>query len=79
MEQIIQMIHHKNLTYFLNNAKKAKLQRNREIGAGEKASLLLKTVVDDIATTAELGSGKRRLLMFWECMELFYFGLHQQC
>ena len=36
------MIHHKNLTYFLNNAKKAKLQATREIGAGERASILLK-------------------------------------
>ena len=30
---IIQMIHHKNLTYFFNNAKKAKLQATREVGA----------------------------------------------
>ena len=29
---IIQMIHHKNLTYFFNNAKKAKLQATREVG-----------------------------------------------
>jgi hypothetical protein len=33
---ITQMIQHKNLTYFLNNAKKAKLQATREIGTGEK-------------------------------------------
>ena len=57
---IIQMIHHKNLTYFLNNAKKAKLQATREIGAGEKVSIIAKTTVVDIGTTAELGFGKRR-------------------
>ena len=42
---IIQMIHHKNLTYFLNNAKKAKLQATREIGTGERVSILAKTTV----------------------------------
>ena len=39
---IIQMIHHKNLTYFFNNAKKAKLQATREVGAAEKVKLLLR-------------------------------------
>ena len=58
---IIQMIHHKNITYFFNNAKKAKLQATREIGAGEKASIIAKTAVVDIGTTSELGFGKRRL------------------
>ena len=58
---IIQMIHHKNITYFFNNAKKAKLQATREIGAGEKASIIAKTAIVDIGTTAELGFGKRRL------------------
>ena len=58
---IIQMIHHKNLTYFLDNAKKAKLQATREIGAGERASIIAKTTVVDIGTTSELGFGKRRL------------------
>ena len=58
---IIQMIHHKNITYFFNNAKKAKLQATREVGAGEKASIIAKTTIVDIGTTAELGFGKRRL------------------
>ena len=57
---VIQMIHHKNLTYFLNNAKKAKLSAERKLGAGERMSIVAKTVVHDIATTAELGAGKRR-------------------
>ena len=58
---IIQMIHHKNITYFFNNAKKAKLQATREIGVAEKASSLAKTTIVDIGTTSELGFGKRRL------------------
>ena len=43
MGTIIQMIHHKNITYFFNNAKKAKLQATREVGSGEKVSIIAKT------------------------------------
>ena len=42
---IIQMVHHKNLTYFLNNAKKAKLSATKELGIGEKTSIIAKTTV----------------------------------
>ena len=71
---IVQMIHHKNLQYFFSNAKKAKLQATKEVGTGEKVSIIAKTVVHDIGTTAELGFGKRRLshvmgmygtILFW--------------
>ena len=71
---VIQMIHHKNITYFFNNAKKAKLSAERELGTGHKAAIIAKTVVHDIATTAELGIGKRRVahvlgmwgtILFW--------------
>ena len=48
MGTIIQMIHHKNITYFFNNAKKAKLQATREVGSGEKVSIIAKTVIHDI-------------------------------
>ena len=34
---IIQMIHHKNLKYFFENAKKAKLSATKELGIGEKS------------------------------------------
>jgi hypothetical protein len=79
---IIQMIHHKNITYFFNNAKKAKLQATREIGAGEKVSIIAKTAVVDIGTTAELGFGKRRLshvlgmygtIIFWVSSAMLVF------
>ena len=71
---IIQMIHHKNLTYFFNNAKKAKLAATKKLGIGEKTSIIAKTTVLDIGTTSELGFGKRRLahvlgmygtILFW--------------
>ncbi len=79
---IIQMIHHKNLTYFFNNAKKAKLQATREVGAAEKAKIIVKTTVYDIGTTSELGFGKRRLahvlgmygtIIFWIASAMLVF------
>ena len=79
---IIQMVHHKNLTYFFNNAKKAKLQATREVGAAEKAKIIAKTTVYDIGTTSELGFGKRRLahvlgmygtIIFWIASAMLVF------
>ena len=79
---IIQMIHHKYLTYFFNNAKKAKLQATREVGAAEKAKIIAKTTVYDIGTTSELGFGKRRLahvlgmygtIIFWIASAMLVF------
>ena len=79
---IIQMINHKNLTYFFNNAKKAKLQATREVGAAEKAKIIAKTTVYDIGTTSELGFGKRRLahvlgmygtIIFWIASAMLVF------
>ena len=80
---VIQMFHHKNLTYFFNNAKKAKLSAERELGSGERVAIIAKTVVHDIATTAELGIGKRRAahvlgmwgtIMFWVASVVMIFG-----
>ena len=39
---IIQMIHHKNLTYFFNNAKKAKLQAQEKLELLRRQKLLLR-------------------------------------
>ena len=71
---LVDIIHKKNVKYFFENAKKAKLSATRELGTGERASVIIKTVVNDIATTAELGAGKRRVahilgmygtILFW--------------
>jgi len=79
---VIQMIHHKNITYFLNNAKKAKLSAEKELSAGEKTAIIAKTIVHDIATTAELGAGKRRVahvmgmwgtILFWVSSVIMIF------
>ncbi len=80
---IIQMISHRNLTYFFNNdKKKQKLNATKELGVGEKVSIVAKTTVYDIGTTSELGFGKRRLahvlgmygtILFWVASAVLVF------
>ena len=57
---LLDIIHKKNVKYFFENAKKAKLSATKTLSAGEKISVISKTIVSDIATTSELGAGKRR-------------------
>jgi hypothetical protein len=58
---LIDILHKKNVKYFFDNAKKAKKNAEIELSATKRTSVILKTVAHDIATTAELGIGKRRV------------------
>ena len=58
---LLDIIHKKNVKYFFNNAKKAKKSATKSLTAGERISVISKTIVSDIATTSELGAGKRRV------------------
>ena len=60
MGTLLDIIHKKNVKYFFNNAKKAKLSATKTLSVGEKISVIFKTIFSDIATTSELGAGKRR-------------------
>ena len=71
---LVDIIHKKNVKYFFNNAKKAKLSATKTLSTGQKISVISKTIVSDIATTSELGAGKRRVahllgmygtILFW--------------
>ena len=71
---LVDIIHKKNVKYFFENAKKAKLSAIKTLSTGEKISVISKTIVSDIATTSELGAGKRRMahllgmygtILFW--------------
>jgi len=71
---VVDIIHKKNVKYFFENAKKAKKSATRKLRAGEKTSVITKTVIYDIGTTSELGVGKRRVahllgmygtILFW--------------
>ncbi len=57
---LLDIIHKKNVKYFFENAKKAKLSAKKSLSSSEKISVISKTIVSDIATTSELGAGKRR-------------------
>jgi len=79
---LVDIIHKKNVKYFFDNAKKAKLSATRELGSGEKVSIIAKTVVYDIGTTSELGAGKRRIahllgmygtILFWIASAIMIF------
>ena len=54
---LLDIIHKKNVKYFFENAKKAKLSATKTLSTGEKISVISKTIVSDIATTSELGFG----------------------
>ena len=58
---VLDMIHKKNVIYFFRNAKKAKKSAKKDLSTGTKTAVIFKTVAHDIATTSELGMGKRRL------------------
>ena len=79
---LLDIIHKKNVKYFFNNAKKAKLSATKTLSTGEKISVISKTIVSDIATTSELGAGKRRAahllgmygtILFWVGSVLMIF------
>jgi len=71
---LLDIIHKKNVKYFFNNAKKAKLSATNTLSTGENITVISKTIVSDIATTSELGAGQRRVahllgmygtILFW--------------
>ena len=71
---LLDIIHKKNVKYFFENAKKAKKSAKKILTVGEKTGVVIKTITSDIATTSELGAGKRRIahllgmygtILFW--------------
>ena len=71
---LVDIIHKKNVKYFFENAKKAKKFAKKTLTTGEKTAVVFKTLASDIATTSELGAGKRRVahllgmygtILFW--------------
>jgi len=58
---IIDMMHKKSAKYFFENAEKAKKVAKREVSGGEKASLAIKTVANEVLTSSEFNNQKRRI------------------
>ena len=79
---LLDIIHKKNVKYFFENAKKAKKSAKKKLTAGNKTSVIIKTVASDILTTSELGAGKRRAahllgmygtILFWLASVIMIF------
>lgn len=58
---ILDMLHKKSAQYFFENAKKAKKNAKRTVGGGEKASIALKTLANEVITSGEFCNMRRRV------------------
>ena len=58
---ILDMIHKKSAQYFFENAKKAKKSAKRSVGVGEKASIAVQVLANEVLTSGEFCNMKRRL------------------
>ncbi len=58
---ILDMIHKKSAQYFFENAKKAQKSAKRTVGGGEKASIAIQVLVNEVLTSGEFCNVRRRL------------------
>jgi len=58
---ILDMLHKKSAQYFFENARQARKNATRMLGAGEKSALALKTVAKEVLTSGEFNNPKRRV------------------
>lgn len=58
---ILDMLHKKSAQYFFENAKKAKKNAKRTVGGGEKTSIALKTLANEVITSGEFCNVRRRI------------------
>lgn len=54
-------IHKKSAKYFFEKTKSAEAARERKLGGGEKMGIAIKTVAEDVLTSAEFCNPKRRI------------------
>ena len=57
---IIDTIHKKSAQYFFENAQKAQKSARRTVSGGEKASLAISTLANEVLTSSEFANPKRR-------------------
>jgi len=58
---VLDMIHKGSAKYFFANAKAAKKNARREVSGGEKVSLAVQTLANEVLTSAEFKNPKRRM------------------
>ncbi|MEM7405439.1 MAG: adenylyl-sulfate reductase [Pseudomonadota bacterium] len=57
---LLDVLHKKSAKYFFENAQKAEQNRERELSSGEKTNIVLRTVAEDVLTSAEFCNPHRR-------------------
>ena len=58
---ILDMLHKKSAQYFFENGKRAQKDAKRTLGSGEKASIAMQTVANEVLTSSEFKSTRRRI------------------
>ena len=58
---LFDVVHKKSAQYFFENARKASEAGSRQVGGGEKVGIAVKTVAEDVLTSAEFCNPKRRI------------------
>lgn len=58
---ILDMMHKKSAKYFFENAKKAQKNAKRSVSGGEKASIAVSVLVNEVLTSGEFSNPRRRL------------------
>ena len=58
---VLDMIHKQSAKYFFENSKKAAENAKRTVSSGEKASLAMQTLTNEVLTSSEFANPKRRI------------------
>jgi hypothetical protein len=58
---LLDVWHKQSARYFFENARKAQRNARRQVGAGEKAGLAIKTLTNEVLTSSEFCNARRRL------------------
>ena len=58
---LLDTIHKKSAKYFFENSEKQKKMANRQVSGGEKVGIAIKTVAEDVMTSAEFCNQRRRV------------------
>jgi hypothetical protein len=58
---VLDMLHKQSAKYFFKNAEKAKTRATRTVSSGEKISIAVKTIAEDVLTSGEFCNQRRRV------------------
>jgi hypothetical protein len=70
---VLDMRHKKSAKYFFENAEKAKKSAKRTLSGGEKAGFAVKTVTNEVLTSSEFKSTRRRISHLFTMYGFIFF------